>query len=727
MVSLALSSTARLEKADTITSLELLADLAWWFDFVFTKLGTIQPSTRALVRVLDSRDFAKDACDFASDETERTLQQSFKRALTWLPKVDSVLLDGHSDLDPSFLAVPSSTDNTVTTTTCPLLLSMANCPYQLPGTFFNSPSIHGLVYLDISGIPGSIALLIQPGLLPGLRILKIRHRELDDATFTALVGLYKLRLWSLDITGNKASDKVIDTLKDRCFPVTPLRSTAHFQVEGKLAVENKGTQQYGPFITIQESELSASFDHPERFFVDAPIYFARPDQGPQEYHAFRSDGLHPIRRDSADAASAVLSEGDMAVEDFRASHGLTHLHLSNNNISATGLEKLVRNSNGQIENLSCDSMPLLPPSGDYSHAWPPGARLYGILGAAHVFRPVFSSNLRVLRMHHSIVTHIPTLELEDLSTLARIHIAENAIRKRVDDAFPQAFVPDMNPRLTSLTLTRIPRRSSGPIVHRLIAFLRLLSIQERAIQDVSLAASSWRAPGMLKGLRHLRLEFEPDPMQDGFSASEDLDAEELMNSGDPGFSFFGNKWAGRVAAEMKPKSEMRDAANSSAHGDTSFHSARDDEEYMTYRGEWNEEAFSLPVWIGKTPASTSVMDEYRKLVIRHDVRDGVGSATPAQILAGVPRDSYVFHTAWCMAVLPKHLPTPPTSDLVGMKDVLEELRKYRLGGRAKYAELRRRNGYQPAPLGEPHFFWTGKLEVSIEEPAAHGRPSQYWR
>lgn len=703
-----------------------LTDLEWWLDFVFTKLGAVRPSTRSLVRVLDSREFAKDACDFASDESERTLQQSFNRALEGLTRVDSVLLDGHADLDPSFLIGSSSTDDS---TTCPLLLSIANCPYQLPSTFFNSPSLRGLVYLDISGIPGSILPLIQPGLLPGLRILKARGRELDDVTLTALVSLYKLRLWSLDISDNRVSDGVIDTLRDKCFPVSQLRSTAHFRVEGKLITEEKGTQQYGPFVTVQESEWSGSFGHSERYFVDAPIYLARPNEGPQEYQVFRSDGIQPIRRDSADAASVVLSEGGIAVEDYRVSRGLTHLHLSNNNISATALEKLVRNSNGQIEQLSCDSMPLLTPS-DYSSVWPSSASLHGILGASHVFRPVISSNLRVLRIHHSLVTHIPALDLDGLSTLARIHISENVIGKRVDEAFPLAFVPDMNPRLTSLTLTCIPRRSSGPLVWRLIAFLKLLSAQERAIQDVSRFASSWRGPGMLKGLRHLRLEFEPDPMQDGFSASEDLDAEELMNSGDPGFSFFGNGWAGRVAAEAKPRSEMRDVVNSSTddnnHHDSSY-SVRGDEEYVTYHGVWNGQAFSLPVWIGKSPASAPVADSYRRLVLRHNIRDGVGPATPAQILAGVPQKSYVFHTAWCMAVVPQQLTAPSTSELAGMGDVVDRLKKFRLEGRAKYADLRQQNDTQPIPLGEPHFFWTGKLEVSMEAPAAHGRPSQYWR
>lgn len=704
----------------------------WWFDFVFNRLGAVRPLTRHLVRVLDSRCFVKDAYDFVSDQHDRTLQQSFKCALGLLPKVDSILLDGHASLDPSFLIGPSAIHDDVSIPpTYPLLLSIAGCPYHLPGTFFNAPSLQHLVYLDISSVPGSLTSLIQPALLPDLRILKIRGRELDNATLMALAGLFRLRLWSLDVSDNRVSDAALDALRDKCFPTTQLRSKAHFRVEGRLVAEDKGTPEYGPFCSIEESESSGSFRHPERYLVDAPMYMAKPDQGPQEYQLFRSDGLCPIRRDSADAACAVLSEGEMAVEDLRAPHGLTHLHLSNNHISSFGLQRLLRTSNGQIEDLSCDSLPLLPSNVTYPKAWPKSSSLRGILGAAYLFRPAVASNLRVLRIHHSLVTYIPTLDLEGVSTLGRIWLSENKILPLVDKAYAQVFVPDMNPRLTSLTLTCIPRRSSGPLVERLIEFLKLLSMQERDIEEMKLLTSSWRGPGLLKGLRHLRLELESDPLQDGFSASDDLDAEELLSSGDQGFSFFGNEWAGRVPPEAKPRSQTQDSANSSTEGvnqDSSQSVRTSGEEYLTYHIEWNGDTYSIPVWVGsKSPASNPIIDRYRGLVAIYHIREGVGPATPAQILAGAPAGSYIFHTAWCMAIMPSDLTPPPTSQLTGMKDVLDELKRYRLEGRVKYSELRQKNGTLPTPLGGPHFFWTGKLEVSLEEPAAHARPSQYWR
>lgn len=716
----------------------MFVDLEWWIDFVFTKLASIRPQTRALVRVLDARGFAKDVYYFASDENERTLQQSFKHALALFQNVTSVLLDDHTDLDPGLLIVPAR--NSTVTANHPLMLSISGCPFQLPNTFFNSPSLQSLVYLDVSTVPGSILPLIQPALLPELRILKVRNREIDNQTLIALVSLFRLRLWSLDISGNKVSDDVVDTLRVKCFPVTQLRSDAYSRVEGKLAHEDRGTPQHGPFIFLEESEWSGSFNHPERYFVDAPMYMAQPDQGPQEYQAFRSSARGLPRRDTPEAASTALSEGTTStVEDFRHSRGTTHLHLSNNLISATGIEKLVRISNGQLDELSCDYMPLLPHSTGHSRFWPKGASLHGILGAAHVFRPVLSSNLRVLRIHHSLVTNIPTLELEGLSTLARLHIVENIILPRVMMAYPQTYVPDMNPRLSSLTLTHIPRRSSGPLISKLISFLKLLSVHERSVQVVREEMSSWRAPGLLQGLRHLRLEFEPDPLQDGFSALEDLDAEGMMNSGDRGFSFFEDEREGKGVQQVEAKrtaATARDSGHSSVDdGDVDRNppqSVRDDEDFLTISERWNGTAFSIPVWVGKSPAPCPVLDDYRKLVLERGCRDGVGPVTPAQVRAGAPDKSYVFHTAWCLAIMPlvsadRSITPPSTASLSGMRDVLDDLREYRLSGRAKYEKMKNESAPTTVTLGEPHYFWTGRLEVSREDPAARTRPSQYWR
>lgn len=657
-----------------------------------------------------------------------------QRALTLLPHVNTILLDGHADIDHAVLLGPQSSAalglNNLR------ILSIKDCSCQLPNVFFNTPHLQKLIYLDISNLPGSLISLLQSGLLPALRILKVRGRELDDSTLCLLMRRFGPQLWSLDVGSNKISDDAVQIFKDWGLPASQLRTSDHFQVEGKIITQSWGTADYGHFLCIQESDLSGSFCHPERYFVDAPAYTSHANMALQEYQVHRLDGNQAVRRDSADAVKEAMSEehqSRLGADDYLFSTGITHLRLSYNRLSAHGIQKLLRISNGYIEDLTCDSMPLLPNVGSYRKAWPPTSNLDGILGAAHLFRPVFSSNLRVLRIHHSLVTNIPSLQIVGLSSLARLFLAETAILRRVERAYPQTFTPDMNPRLLSLTLTCLPRRSSGPLISRLLQFLKLLAIQERGIQDASLSASTRRSPGVLQGLRHLRLEFEPDSMEEGFSTSEDLDPEELMNSGEKVFSFFEDErmesWSRSRARQMLHSKRV--AVQSPAAVDNQASGPdRDNPEFVTYDADWSGDRFSIPVWAGPNDSDApEVLKEYRRLVLERHVRDGVGPASPAQILAGAPSRSFIFHVAWSAAVMPSDLRPPTRGELAGMIDVLDELKTYRLNGRANYMqhkELAQMAG-RHVSLGETHFFWTGRLEVSTEATLPLVQSSQYWR
>lgn len=703
-----------------------VADLSWWFDFTFVKLGNVRLSTRSLVRILDLRDFAKECYQFATDQNARFLR-SLHMALKLLPQANALLLDHHTEIDPNSLVSLTKSHSS------PLLLSISHCSTQLPGAFFTSASLQKLVYLDISNLPGSVAPLIQPLLLSDLRILKLAGRELDDATFIDLAELYRLRLWSLDLSHNRLTDCILQTLVERCFPPSSLRSPVHFQVEGKLSPPHYGTIPHGPFEFIEESQVSGSFNSPERYYLDAPTYNAQPYFLHGQRQIFRSDGRGTLRSDSADVATRILSQQSTHydVEDtYRNSRGITHLDISYNQISAGGVERLLRTSNGQVEHFACDSMPLVPPRSPILEFWPNYTSLHGIVGLAHVFRPVYSSNLRSLRIHHSLVTNIPTLTADGISSLARLYLAETSICFRIDKAYPQRFVPDMNPRLYSLTLTRVPRRSSGPLIERLLDFLKLLSIQERSISDASHSsqASSWRWPGMLKGLRHLRLEFEPDTLDKDATAAEDVDAEQLLNSGERGFSFFEDE--SYLSTRPSPGATSRgarrlgtdgtDATDASAGKDREQEkTARDNSEFITHHGEWNGSGFQLQVWAGPAhPHSNPIINEYRRVVLHHrSLCDGVGPVSPAQVLAGVPERSYIFHTAWRAAIMPPgELARPAPQDLAGMRDVLDALKKYRTTGRVRYHDLqsKRRDATLRVPLGAPHWFWTGSLEVSTK-------------
>ena len=654
------------------------------------------------------------------------MQLSFARALRLCPNTLCILLDGHADIDPGGLLGAGSGPSSH----LPMLFSIADCPYELPGNFFNSHTFHRLVYLDVSAVPGSVRYILRPGLLPNLRVLKLRARELDDESLGSLSHVYGQRLWSLDVSSNRFTDDVIDTLKDKCFSKAGLRHNAYFYTEGKLSFIPGGSKEFGPFYQIQESRWSRVFNHPERFYVDSPIYL--PDEGTrlQEYQVFRANGRERIRRDTAGDVVSGLHQRLDDSQSVLGIRGLTHLDLSNNLVSAAGIQRLIRTTNCQLEYLACDTMPLISLR-TTRDKWPASAQLMGIAGAADVFRPVLSSNLRSLRIHHSLVTGILDLRLDSFSSLSRAYLAEKIVLPRIQSLYGGVFLPDMNPRLTSLILTHVPRRSSGPAITALINFLKLLSEQERSIQEIAESSrSSWRRPDMLLGLRRLRLEFEPDPMEDGFSTAEDLDAEDLMSSGDQGFSFFegeqyektrvlvrhGQSLGGSVHAALKVHDATSDAPN------------QEEKDTLTYQGDWDGKTFTVEVWLGpKSSPRGSALAQYRRLVQVHNVRDGLGPVSPAQIRAGAPEGGYIFHTAWDLAIMPTELSAPPKSELEAMGDVLEALKRYRLEGRTKYAALVSAAGSKKPQLGSPHYFWTGKLEVSTEQSLPQGRASQYWR
>lgn len=717
-------------RAARLSGLDPGDDLAWWRRFAFDRLDKVSHLTRAQVRVLDARHFAKTAYSFSSLQTDRTLTETLRRAVRLLPNVHAMLLDGHADVNVPLLMGHDSADSGLSSL---WVLSVAGCSRQLPKSFFTLPRIQTLVYLDLSDNPGSLLPLAQPGLLPSLRVLKIKGRELDDCTLHQLMRRFGRQLWSLDVTNNNVTDEAIQHLGDRCFPDSQVRSSARSEIEGRIITQPGGSSHYGRFLHFEESLLSPTFSHPERFFVDSPAYTARADATAQASRGRRSDGGAPVVKDDAGAAiSALVDLENLELGQRRQNcAGLTHLHLSGNNgISSTGIQKLLYVSQGHIEGLSCDSAPILPRSADVSKVWPPNASLSGFIGAAHCFRPALSCNLRALRLHHSVVTNIPTLDAQGLSKMERLLIAETTIRERAEGAYPQTLVPDMNPRLSSLTLTCLPRRSSGPLISRLIQFLKLLSLQERAIQDLSsFTASTRRGPTLLKGLRHLRLEFEPDCMDDGLSTLTDWEAEELIEPGEGMFSFFGQEWAaaGRRVLDTQaslprrprlraPKSGEADDGNGAVVEDHQLVAAdRDTAEFLTHHGNWNGAPFVADVWTGPSSADASaVLKDYRRMVLEDNIRDGIAPATPAQIQAGAPRKSFIYNVAWSAAVMPGELKPPSRAELAGMRDVVDALKTYRLQGRARYAQQKRQSQMSGnrAPLGAPHYFWTGRLQVS---------------
>ncbi|KAL1895285.1 hypothetical protein Sste5346_005432 [Sporothrix stenoceras] len=498
----------------------------------------------------------------------RGFSETLRLIGTSFPAVRCIVLSGNTGYDPSDLGHLLNPEDFPEdgSRPMPLILDVGRCGMPLPNNFFHPSYWRQLVYLDMSNVPGSLKGIIKTGTfnqgaLPHLRVLKLRGRELDDASLVPIAEHAKQRIWSLDLSYNKLTDRCLRNLFHHCFGVDDLTAQAsHYEVEGKLAiVEDVPGETIPPlwrgwFSYIVESVASGTFSHPDRYLADAPVYDADNHNCPS---LPRLAGNEPLRSDRAEDVKLALAGGPgqnpldwhhvRDADICKLPPSLTHLYLSGNrDFTVDGVESIFRCSKGHIQHFDCAS-PAIPTYGQVPFT------LSGILGRSHLFRPVMASNLRSLRVHHSLVTHIPTLSDPSKSPREALAYAETVLCERAEIAYPtvgqgqeEGLGPDWNPRLKSLTLTCLPRVSTGLLIDRLIRFLVSAAEQEAAVREqqaaISAVTSRRRGPTMLSGLRHLRLEFEPYPPQDedlGDGAFDSLDAKALLNAGtDEGFSFF---------------------------------------------------------------------------------------------------------------------------------------------------------------------------------------------
>lgn len=713
-------------------------------------------STRLHVLSLDFRQFAKAAYHFRA---ESPITASLAAIPNLFPSLECILFDGHTEIEAPRIFrggfYPARGQG-------PVLLSLAGCETLVESKTLESTWAFPIKYLDISGLPGSLRPLIHSAdRFPHLCVLKARRRELGPTDANDLVRAFSGTLWSLDLSDNPVPDVVLRVLGLSLMKGKSLRNDNYFAAEGALDTSRReGSNVYGPFYHIKESGFSDTFSHPDRYLADPPTYF--PGMYLDESHrpeAVRANGRMPIRNDSMEFlkqailgdASPIAANAALSAERARPTP-LSHLHISNTKVSALGIERLVRESPGQLELLDCDSAQLNIEITRQSK-WPKSTKLYGMLGSSHVFRPVFSSNLSELRVHHSLVTQIPTLEAEGLSSLHRLWLAETVIRQRCEMAYPQAFVPDMNPRITSLTLTRIPRRSSGPLIDKIVGFLRAAAVQERTIAEAT-TSSSRRAPMMLRGLRRICLEFEADPMDDPgrFATSADLDADGVLDLSLDAVSLnhgettedAGPRKTGGAASPLRTSQDGSTVASFSRYG----------KEYVQYTALWGPKSSEAKVWVGSGIKSSSpAVNAYQELVRRkepsnqhrYDYRRVIGCASPAHVAAGVPAGSLIFLDAWEAMILPETVAAAPREEaLARMKDVLTELKRYRVATRNAYAAEKAKaekarkeeearggemgsQGAVVVPLGSPHYFYTGAVEVIAKDSRTHYHASEYWR
>lgn len=763
-------------------------ELNWYLRrFIGESVKVAREHIRALVLALDFRDFATYTAEFFSWAVEEALDRTLRQLPALFPRLRCLLLDGHPAFNPASLTRVADTAkatrqrNTYLPTYKPLLLSIAGSNTELQASYFASEYTRDLVYLDISHMPGSLRTPANAGLfgsrsLPNLRVLKARGRELDDAGVKALCTAFGRQLWSLDVCENKMTDAGLDSIITHCMPARSLLSDSRYDIEGKAIIgKEAGPSEGGPFVTIVESGLSASFIHPERHFADPPAYIS------SENLVQRPSGAAPVMRDDLDDMLLFLAGGagqDIApemVEELTESRrcrssGLSHLAISGNQVTQAGVERMLCLSRGALEHFDCDLSLMrtrLPWTSKQSYQQ---SCLYSLIGSTYLFRPVISSSLRSLRVHHSLVTQIPTVDRKQgikASSLGDTWQAEKLLMPRASLAWPDdGFVPDTNPRLTSLTLTNLPRRSAGPIVNKLKDFFVLLYEQQNNINNMRRALSggivSRRSPIMLTGIRHLRLEFDsiPETGDADITGSGIVyfvpDVEIVKNAPPADFSFFGT-WAPETTAaqveiprhpspnlhlseECRPQPPPPPPPPHSQSGESMAREpaptqplSQDTDSAPCPAVPPTPSTAQTTVWVGPGCSSSdhpAVTEYVRNIKEQPRLRAAVGPATPPQVRAGVPSGVHLFQAAWEATLLAALETTEPGTQRGGMQDpalglmrlrmptnievgamvdVVDELKRFRAGERAAGRH------------------WTGTLEVINMNKAAAATESGFWR
>lgn len=613
----------------------------------------------------------------------------------------------------------------LSTTSHPLtLLSLAHTTVSLP----LHPSWFGplrcLVYLDLSH--GSVSLpnpmSLSPSDLPNIRVLKLAGLHAGVDTIKSLLRCFGHQLWSIDLSFNWPSNILLDILSSLLEEADRIwarpRSDRFFSVEGTLALDVTGS-------LIKESSFSADFSHPDRYLADPPLYTAEDENDPglssHQPRRARLRGTEPIRGDSANDMIAVLASGpDGPTPSLPDTGPLSHIHLNGLEVHSSRVERFILKSRGFLEHFECDWARYLTSGGAWgtnpSH-WP---ELYGFPGAAYIFRPVSASNLRVLKIHHSLVTNVPTLSTSPPRVLENIWRSEAVFYKQNELAYPQLFSPDMNPRLYSLTLSHIPRHSTGVVIDKLTHFLKLAAAQEQNIERAR-AAASRRGPQVLHGLRHIRLEFEPDRRDE----MESFDSGEDVNEAMKAFASFSESPWDEGSVDSPAPDPL--ASKSSTRGVTTPSEERltggpyvdgvADGEYTTCFLTTQDR--TLRVWVGSGvvgPTNPPAVNAYMRILAADEhgnFRQGAAKATPCQIAAGAPASSWLFTRAWerILVPSPEDLARRPTrADLRGMKDVLQGIKSFRAETRRKYrAELDEGRGSDTVH----HEYWKGRLEIDF--------------
>jgi hypothetical protein len=340
-------------------------------------------------------------------------------------------------------------------------------------------------------------------------------------------------VWSLDLRDNMLTDKAIDVLYGWLLPSLPMQFT----------------------------------DNNVRNYHPPPSYG-------QDYESSRdtTNGIVALRSDTKDDFIEHLKTNpntNLDIDPLERRTGLTHLYLSGNKLSSAGVRKLLTQTNrlNVLDVGSVRDMTEMQFKVGRATSWDQTKSVSGIKISSNY-------NIKSLRIHHSLVTCMPTAMAGSASnenantptsfSIRHLLAAESIGRARVENNYA-AFRPIDNSLMETLELTGVPTKSYGFLIDRLVAFLEACRKQEVELSGARVTTHR-RAPEVLPGLKTLRLEFIPPndlestaPSHRG-SVSGDSDADAFSAASNKDFSFFSD------ADELERPLQRLDADSRSSTG-----------------------------------------------------------------------------------------------------------------------------------------------------------------
>ncbi|GME47869.1 Beta-lactamase-related protein [Neofusicoccum parvum] len=388
-----------------------------------------------------------------------------------------------------------------------------------------------LLYLDLSktkSAKGADVLSVLK-FCHSLRVLKLRSLALKDAEIEALATAVKTRLKSLDVRDNQLTDASARLLLDNCFNIKRKSCVTH------LNGQSTPSEQLPP----------------------SPASPSSPLRHPLLFDQYDKEDLDQVLR-----AKLVGEFAGSAFINDVYTDGITHLYISDNNLTVEGVSGLLRSKKLQVFDAGTVAR---EPQDDF---FMPGAEKL-----TPVIKKYASDKMTYLRIHHAVITEetavadlsVGRVELQgdlgiyspptahELDGFNEIHEAPTENRAIYEMPNNQALPAE----LPAYDNQFIKDCAEETFIAKLMAkgAYALPPGRDRQLAEREYARSQF-------GLHRLVLEMAPlgDPMSPkkptttwrqypSKSSTEDADSEAFWSAAERDFSFFGDEECGVPSLE----------------------------------------------------------------------------------------------------------------------------------------------------------------------------------